>query len=216
MSQFGHPWKRHVVAAVVMPLGATFVLGAVVLMNELSEPPEKREVTEGTAIEVVKQAKPKPKQRVQKPKPKPRQTPRSPPPPSLAALTSGLGGIAVEIPGLDLEAMNGAGANLLGTDTDVAHTSDTVDESPRARTQTPIRFPPSMRKKGIEGYVLLSLLVDKTGNVQEARVLESDPPGVFDNAAVEGVRGWQFEPGQYKGEPVRTWVQQRIAFRLRS
>ena len=207
---------RHAVAAVVMPIGAAAVLGAVVVMNEYSEPPEKREVTEGTAIEVKKAPPPKPKKKVNKPKPKPRTVDRAPPPPSLAALTGGLGGIAVEIPGLFMDDVGGAAKDLLVCNTDVVHTSDTVDDAPTPARQEAIQFPANLRKRGQEGYVLLSMLIDKTGNIERVKVLESKPPGVFDQAAIEGVQQWSFNPGQYKGEPVKTWVRQKISFKLRS
>jgi protein TonB len=204
-----------VTAALVMPVGAGLVLGAVVAMNELSDGPEKKRETTGTAMEVVKTKKPPPKKKVKKPKPKPRSTPKAPPPPSVAALTGGMAGIAVEIPGLQMDMVEGADADLLGGGEEVTHTSDTVDQQPSVRRRQDIRFPPALRKKGQGGYVVLSLLIGKDGTVQEVRVLESEGPEELEQAAVQGVRSWQFTPGQYKGEPVRTWAQQRISFRLR-
>ncbi|MGF1508291.1 MAG: energy transducer TonB [Myxococcota bacterium] len=209
-------WRRHAMAALVMPLGATAVLGAVVVMNELSEPPEKQKVVEGTAIEVKKAPKPKPKQAVQRPRPRPRRAPSSPPPPSLQALTSGLSGIAVDIPNLGMEDVSGAAKDLLGNQEDVVHTSDSVDDQPVPQSQAPIDYPPRLRKKNVEGYVLFSLLIDEQGNVERVKVLESKPPGAFDEVATEAIRQWTFEPGKYKGEPVKTWARQKISFKLRT
>jgi periplasmic protein TonB len=45
-------------------------------------------------------------------------------------------------------------------------------------------------------------------------VLESQPAGVFDAAAVAGVQQWRFEPASYRGENVRVWARQRVRFDL--
>lgn len=207
--------RNYAYGAVFMLVGSTLVLGSVVVMNELSKPPERQEVERGTVIEVQKAPKPKPKQQVKRPKPKPKKTPKAPPPPSLAALTSGLGGIAVDLPNLQFQDLGAAGADLLGAEDDVVHTSDTVDDPPKAVQQTAIQYPPRLRDKGVEGYVLFSVLVDANGNVSRLKILESKPPGVFDDAAREAIKGWKFQPAYYEGEPVKSWAQQKIVFELR-
>ncbi|MEA2098888.1 MAG: energy transducer TonB, partial [Campylobacterota bacterium] len=40
----------------------------------------------------------------------------------------------------------------------------------------------------------------------------SNPEGVFDNTAINGVRGWRFTPAKYKGNPVKVWAKQKISF----
>lgn len=207
--------RRHLLASLVMPIGAVAVLGAVVVMNETSEGLEKKEAIEGTAIDVAPPPKKKPKKpKVKKSRPKPRKASRAPPPPSLAALTGGLGGISVEIPGLAFEGSDGDNASLLGAGDDVAHTSDTVDDVPEPRRQAQPGYPAAARKKGITGYVLMSVLIDKNGNVSQVKVLESNPPGVFDQASREAILKWTFNPGRYKGEAVQTWVEQQFTYNL--
>ena len=48
--------------------------------------------------------------------------------------------------------------------------------------------------KKIEGYVKVAYDVSVDGSVTNVRVVESDPPGVFDEAAVAAVRTWRFHP----------------------
>lgn len=211
----GSRLRHYLVGTLVTPVGTLMVLGAVVVMNELSEPPEKKEFTSASSLEVRKPPPPKPKQQVRRPKPKPKSTPRSPPPPSLAALTSGLSGISVDLPQLQLGDLQTSNRELLETSEEVTHTADTVDEPPQPTQRTPIDFPPKLRQKGVNGYVLLSILVAKDGSVERVKVLESKPPGTFDSYAIEAVRGWSFQPGTYKGEPVKTWARQKIVFELR-
>ena len=52
------------------------------------------------------------------------------------------------------------------------------------------------------------------GQVEDARVVESTPQGVFDQLVLEAIRGWEFSPAEYKGEKVRVWANQRIRFDL--
>lgn len=206
---------RHTASGVLfMLVGTPSVLGAVVAMNELSEAPEKQRVEAATAIEVHRAPPPPPPPFVRR-KPPPRKRLRTPPPPSLAALNDAAGGVDVGLPGLDLEDLSATSGDLLATDGDVVHTSDTVDDKPRPIQQTTPRFPSDLRRKGIEGYVLLSVHINAEGGVEAARVLESKPPGAFDEPALEAIRSWRFHPGGYRGERVATWVEQRIAFRLR-
>ncbi|MEM1025102.1 MAG: energy transducer TonB [Myxococcota bacterium] len=207
--------RNHAIAALIMPVGATAVLGAVVAMNEFSEPPEKQKVERGTAIEVKRPPPPKKKEEVKKPKPKPKPRSNRPPPPSLAALTSGLAGVAFDLPAFQMEDIGANAGELLGGGQDVVHTGDTVDKKPQPTSQPPGSFPPSARKRGVEGYVLLSVLVNKNGKVSEARVLESKPPGEFDEAALAAIRSWTFQPGFYKGEPTSVRIEQKIEFRLK-
>lgn len=197
-----------------MLVGSAFVLGSVVVLNQFSEAPKKKDVTVGTAIEVTKTPKPKPKQEVKKPKPKPRDTPKSPPPPSLAALSSGIGNFAVDLPGFDMTDVGGEAGDLLGGDSEVTHTSDTVDDPPVPVQQGELPYPPRLRQQGVEGYVVVGALVSDSGAVESVRVVESQPEGAFDDVALNFVRSWRFQPARYKGEPVQIWVEQKVTFRL--
>ena len=46
------------------------------------------------------------------------------------------------------------------------------------------------------------------------RVLESEPPGTFDRAALDAVNSWRFEPATYEGLPVAVRVRQVVRFEL--
>ncbi len=209
------PLANYAYGVVFMLVASPLVLGSVVLMNELSQPPEREEVEQGTIIEVQKAEKPKPKPKVQKLASKPRQVPKGPPPPSMNALTSGLSGIDVVLPGLEFDELGSTGADLVGTGEEVVHTSDTVDEPPKAVQQGTIQYPSRLRDKGVEGYVLFSVLVGATGTVERLKILESKPPGVFDEAARDAIKAWRFDPAFYEGKPVKSWAQQKIVFELR-
>jgi protein TonB len=93
-------------------------------------------------------------------------------------------------------------------------TAELVDVPPKPITRGTFKYPPAAKKKGIKGYVLLSVLVDVDGSVNQVQVLESNPSGIFDSAALQGIRDWQFEPAKYKGETVKVWAKQKIRFDL--
>ena len=61
-------------------------------------------------------------------------------------------------------------------------TDDTVDQAPRASYQSPMVYPPVARAKGVEGYVVFSLLIGITGEIEQLEIVESYPEGVFDEA----------------------------------
>ena len=209
-SRGGH----YLLALLFMAVGSTVVLSAVVLMNEFSEAPERKEVERVTEIEVAKKPKPKQKQQTQKPRPKPRRAPKAPPRPALANMGSNLAGIAFDLPGLQFEDIGGNAKDLLQTNEDVVHTGDTVDTAPQPVEQPPPTYPSRLRDKGVEGYVVLSLLLDENGRIVQKKVIESKPPGEFDQAALEGVSNWRFQPAIYKGESVSVWTRQKIKFEL--
>ena len=91
---------------------------------------------------------------------------------------------------------------------------DSVDVPPRPLVQSPMQYPPRAKAAGVTGYVLLSVLIGPTGQVEKVKVLEAQPAGVFDDIAVSGVQTWKFEPATYKGENVRVWAKQRVRFDL--
>ncbi len=165
----------------------------------------------GSRIEVLKQEKPKPQQPVRKPEP-PKRPQRSAPTP-LLGLDSALAGLDFGLPQFDASELD-LGQGLLGDGGDVVMTDDTVDQPPRPIVQTPMVYPPRAKAGGVTGYVLLSVLISPTGNVERIKVLESEPAGVFDEVAMAGLRTWRFEPASYKGENVRVWARQRVRFDL--
>lgn len=207
--------KHFIFAFLFTTFGSSTVLAVVIAMNEYAEAPPKKEVGEATAIAMAPTPKPKPQQAVERPKPKPRAKKPAPPAPSLAAIAGGLSGIAVDIPALDVASLGGNTNELLETDEEVTHTGETVDAPPKPRGRRPPEYPNRLREKGIEGYVVLSIVVTKAGDVEDAKVLESKPPGAFDEVALENIRSWQFDPAEYQGQAVRVRVRQKISFDLR-
>jgi protein TonB len=193
-------------------VGTVLVLALVVLMNRQGGRPEGEDGLAVTNFEVVKKEKPKPQEAVRKPEPPKRRQAKAAPSP-LLGLDSGLAGLDFGLPAFDASELD-LGAGLLGDAKDVVMTDDSVDVPPRPLLQTPMQYPPRAKATGVTGYVVLSLLIGPTGQVERVKVLEAQPAGVFDEVAAAGVQGWKFEPASYKGENVRVWATQKVRFDL--
>jgi protein TonB len=184
--------------------------GSVVLMNATAGFHRNDANAFGTTVQVEPRARPKPPPQ-EKPKPPPKRQQRARVNP-MAGLESSLAGLDFGLPQFEQAGLDAA-TGILGEGSGTM-TDDTVDSPPRPIVQNPMPYPPRAKAQGVTGYVLLSVLIGPTGQVERAKVLESNPPGVFDDVAVQGVQGWKFEPASYKGEAVRVWATQRVRFDL--
>ena len=75
-------------------------------------------------------------------------------------------------------------------------------------------YPVEAKDKKVEGYVRVAYDVSVDGSVTNVRVVDSNPPGVFDEAAVAAVRGWRFHPAISDGKPVVKELVSRVNFKL--
>jgi protein TonB len=76
------------------------------------------------------------------------------------------------------------------------------------------RYPLSARQRGIEGKLVLDVLVDARGNVKAIKVVQSDPAGVFDQAGIDALRAFSFAPATRDDVAVESWVRQVLRFDL--
>jgi protein TonB len=206
--------RRLAWATGAMLAGTVLVLGTVIVINHYSNTLEdsRGEAKNQIALE---RKKPPPEQQVQKPKPKPKpQRARRAPPNPLVGLDTSLSGVDMGLPGFSADDLGGLEGDLLGGSAGMVMTDDTVDQPPRASFQAPMMYPPRARAKGIQGYVVFSLLIGITGEIEQMQIVESYPEGVFDEAAIQGMNQWKFEPAMYQGQAVRAWAKQRIRFDL--
>ncbi len=75
-------------------------------------------------------------------------------------------------------------------------------------------FPAEALDKGISGIVTVGYSVDAEGKTQNVRVESSEPPGVFDKAAMSAVRRWRYEPATVDGVPTEVELRMAIRFTL--
>ena len=205
--------SKHRAAIVSMLIGPVLVFSLILAMNQFIGKVDKTPVQEVTEIAMVKQIQEEPKKEIKKVEPPRRITPTQAPAP-FTGLDTALSGIDLGLLGFNAGQIGELDDSLIGNTGNAVMTADLVDVPPRAVSQGSFRYPPSAKKNGIRGYVVLSILVSEKGSVDQVQVLESSPSGVFDAAALQGIRSWQFDPAKYQGDVVRVWAKQRIRFDL--
>lgn len=89
-------------------------------------------------------------------------------------------------------------------------------ETRDARVVTPPRpsYPPNAVRNRQNGWVEVEFTVTEAGNVQNVRVVQSDPPRVFDREAIRAVQQAKFEAKLERGQPVSSTLRRRIEFKL--
>ncbi|GKS69487.1 outer membrane transport energization protein TonB [Nitrosomonas sp. PY1] len=205
--------SQHIAGGVAMLFGLVLVFGLVVLMNHFMGKIEKSLPQEVTEISIDKEIKQEPKKEIKKIEPK-KQVARPQAPAPFKGLDTALSGIDLGLLGLDSGQGGDLDDRLLGKTGNAVMTADLVDIPPKPITRGAFKYPPTAKRNGIKGYVVLSVLVETDGSVNQVQVLESSPSGIFDTAALQGIRSWHFEPAKYKGDTVRVWAKQKIRFDL--
>jgi TonB family protein len=85
------------------------------------------------------------------------------------------------------------------------------------RVRTPVKIvdvPPIVPdvaiRVGIKGIVIVEITIDTDGSVKDARVLRSIP--LLDQAALDAVRQWRYEPPTVDGQPVTVVMTVTVPF----
>lgn len=89
-----------------------------------------------------------------------------------------------------------------------------VDRDFMPVSRTPPQYPYQATRRRIEGWVRVSFLVTAAGDVEDVVLLESEPEGIFDRAALRAVSKWKFKPRIVDGTPVAARAEQVVEFRL--
>jgi len=88
-----------------------------------------------------------------------------------------------------------------------------LDSQPTVIGDVRIPYPEDARSRGIEGTVVLSVLVDETGTVRSVKPI-SGPGAGLDQAAVKAVERIRFRPATRNGQPVPAQITYRYTFLL--
>jgi protein TonB len=73
-------------------------------------------------------------------------------------------------------------------------------------------YPPSAKRKGIEGTVVVAFDIMENGSCANPQILSGPPE--FSETVLRAVKGWRFKPALRDGKPIRTRVKKSIVFRL--
>ncbi len=148
------------------------------------------------------------------PEPEEEETPPeldTPPPPITLdqldrALEPGTGGSLAgdfALPSFDVGAKDLGGLDIF----DIAD----LENKPEPRRQGAPNYPPSARRKGLEGYALAEFIIDENGDVTSVEIKQSSDP-VFEQPTIEAIRKWKFTPGEKDGRAVKTRTRVRIPY----
>jgi periplasmic protein TonB len=85
--------------------------------------------------------------------------------------------------------------------------------APQLIHKVPPEYTEQARRAGLEGTVVLTVVVDKEGRVTNIRVSHSLGKGL-DEKAIEAVRQWLFSPGRKDGRPVAVEASIEVIFNL--
>jgi TonB family protein len=88
----------------------------------------------------------------------------------------------------------------------------TASQLKRTRFVAP-DYPPKALAKQIEGQVKLRYTIGKDGRVKDPVVVESNPAGVFEEAAITAVQRWRYKPYEVDGNIVEATLATVLTFR---
>ncbi|RMF69444.1 MAG: energy transducer TonB [Calditrichaeota bacterium] len=78
-----------------------------------------------------------------------------------------------------------------------------------------LRYPEIARKAGIEGRVVVGVLIDEHGNPRKTQILKDSGSRVgFEEAAEAAVMSVKWKPAKQRDRPVKVWVSIPINFKL--
>ena len=186
---------------------------------------------------------PKPPQKVVKPKPKPRVRPskvKPKPPPIEKAIsqkpvtkTQPVSPMP-EPPAGETEPKKTALAHTVTLPPKLPSSVETPREAPAVEQGPPVasiiptlkkatplykrnpapQYPRLAKRRGYQGTVLLEVLVNPQGRVDDLKVIRSSGYSVLDKAATSSVKDWLFEPGLRGDQAVEMWVRVPVRFKL--
>ncbi|QRO02971.1 energy transducer TonB [Archangium violaceum] len=126
---------------------------------------------------------------------------------------SGVGGVVAGIVGGALDGVEGSALGATGgTALDVKQ----VSRRPEVLEQVTPHYPRRARSEGIEGVVLVRIIIGTDGRVEteHTRVIRSVPE--LDAAAISAVNRWRFSPALGRqGRPVRVVIDVPLQFSLK-
>ncbi|WP_144391946.1 energy transducer TonB [Pleionea sediminis] len=76
-------------------------------------------------------------------------------------------------------------------------------------------YPRRALSRGIEGYVILEFTVTPKGTVSNPKVVEAEPEGIFNRAAIDAAMKFKYKPRMVEGKAVSVpGVQNQITFKI--
>lgn len=77
-------------------------------------------------------------------------------------------------------------------------------------------YPRNAKNRHIEGNIIVKFMIDKAGNVVNARILAAKPKDIFNASVLSAVKQWNFQPAIKDGMKVNVWMIVPFEFSLES
>jgi TonB family protein len=118
--------------------------------------------------------------------------------------------------GADSAATAAQQAALTAAEGEARQANTYVSESTLTRTRyVAPTFPVEARQRGIDGWVDLHFVVGTDGAVSDVEVVGAQPVGMFEQAALDAVRRWRYQPVVRGGRTVSQRAGVRLRFTVR-
>ena len=122
------------------------------------------------------------------------------------------GDLGMDMPTIGLPINDGSGPYLGALSAGQGLAGFDTDAIPVVRI-APV-YPRRAKQARIEGWVTMEVIIRPDGSVSDAKVMESAPPRLFDEAALAAMQRWKFRPKIVDGTPVAQRAKQTIEFVL--
>lgn len=121
--------------------------------------------------------------------------------------------IALVVTGLALVSVRGGVVQAAEAVSFTEERAEDVIVKPVPVNKVAPEYPPEARKEGIQGRVVIDVLVDRDGEAVKVKAAES-PHDLLTKAAIMALEQWQFKPGTINGEPAIMKIQVKLDFKL--
>lgn len=190
--------------SLAITLGLFFLMQSLIKMggSALTEPPK------GSVLDFVRV---KQEETVEQKERKPRKPPKpEQPPPQMQPQQMDSPSPDAEASSMDFSAEVGDDGGLEGG---LALDSGDGEYLPIVKV-SPV-YPRRALQRGIEGFVIVEFTVSKQGAVKDPVVVEANPEGIFEQAAIDAAMKFKYKPRVVNGEATEvSGVQNRITFQI--
>ncbi|MGZ3723965.1 MAG: TonB family protein, partial [Bdellovibrionales bacterium] len=89
-----------------------------------------------------------------------------------------------------------------------------VTSMPQLEREVVIPYPPEVKKRGVQGAVIMDLIIDSGGRVRKADLVNGPDPEL-NAAAVNAALGFKFKPAMIQDKPVAVKIRYAYKFVIR-
>lgn len=76
-------------------------------------------------------------------------------------------------------------------------------------------YPSQLLRTGVEGKVVVRVLIGTDGRVKQVAIIVADDPFFADATERQALRKWRFKPATRDGTPIESWKQMTVRFEIK-